>query len=80
MVRPDVDKWGQSPSDLRLEGLWKWMRDQVTKNFCHRSLRDLFDACKAFIQRINLDPEQLIHRLWPKFDLVPDYKKLLISN
>ncbi len=56
------------------------MRDQVTKNFCHRSLRDLFDACKAFIQRINLDPEQLTHRLWPKFDLVPDYEKLLISK
>jgi transposase len=71
---------GYSPDLNPIEGLWKWMRDQVTKNFCHSSMRDLFDACKAFIERINLDPEQVIHRLWPKFDLDPDYEKLLISH
>jgi transposase len=71
---------GYSPDLNPIEGLWKWMRDQVTKNFCHSSMRDLFDACKAFIQRINLDPEQVIHRLWPKFDLDPNYEKSLISN
>ena len=71
---------GYSPDLNPIEGLWKWMRDQVTKNFCHSSMRDLFDACKAFIERINLDPAQLIDRLWPKFDLDPDYEKLLISN
>ena len=32
-----------------------------------------------FIDRINLDPEAIITRLWPKFDLDPDYEKVLIS-
>lgn len=71
---------GYSPDLNPIEGLWKWMRDEVTRNFCHDSLRHLFDACKAFVDRINLDPEQIISRLWPKFELNPDYEKFLLSN
>jgi transposase len=68
-----------SPDLNPIEGLWKWMREDVTQHFCHLSLHDLFLDCKAFIERINLDPNAMIARLWPKFDLDPDYEKLLFS-
>lgn len=71
---------GYSPDLNPIEGLWKWMREEVTQNFCHDSMRHLFDACKAFIDRINLDPEQIVSRLWPKFDLDSDYEQFLVSN
>ena len=69
-----------SPDLNPIEGLWKWMREDVTQNHCYRSMRELFDACKAFLARINTDPLQLISRLWPKFELDPDFEKLLVSN
>lgn len=68
-----------SPDLNPIEGLWKWMREEVTQNYCHISMRELFDACTAFIARINADPLQLISRLWPKFELDPDFEKLLVS-
>ena len=34
----------------------------------------------AFIERINLDPDAMISRLWPRFALDPDYEKLLFST
>lgn len=71
---------GYSPDLNPIEGLWKWMREDVTQLHCYSTMRALFDACKAFIQRINLDPAAIIARLWPKFDLDPDYEKLLVSN
>ena len=42
--------------------------------------RELFDACKAFIDRINTDPFATIKRLWPKLELDPDFEKLLVSK
>lgn len=69
-----------SPDLNPIEGLWKWMREDVTQHHCYPTMRELFEACKAFIDRINLDPEQVITRLWPKFDLDPDFEKLLLSN
>ncbi len=56
------------------------MREEVTKDFCHPSVQALMEACLAFIDRINLDPIHLIARLWPRFDLNPDYEKLLVST
>lgn len=56
------------------------MREEVTQNHCYTTMRALFDACKSFIDTINLDPVQLISRLWPKFDLDPDFEKLLFSK
>ncbi len=70
---------GYSPDLNPIEGLWKWMREEVTQHHAYPTLRALFDACKAFIDRINLDPQALITRLWPKFDLDPEYEKLLLS-
>ena len=71
---------GYSPDLNPIEGLWKWMREEVTQHFCHDSLHDLFVNCKTFIERINLDPDAMISRLWPKFDLDPDYEKLLFPT
>jgi len=71
---------GYSPDLNPIEGLWKWMREEVTQHFCHDSLHDLFVNCKALIERINLDPDAMISRLWPKFDLDPDYEKLLFPT
>jgi transposase len=71
---------GYSPDLNPIEGLWKWMRQEVTQHHCHASLHDLFVNCKAFIDRINLDPDAMIARLWPRFDLDPQYEKLLVSD
>jgi transposase len=68
-----------SPDLNPIEGLWKWMREEVTRNHCYHTMRELFDACKAFIARINTDPQAIISRLWPKFELDPEFEKLLVS-
>ena len=69
-----------SPDLNPIEDLWKWMREEVTRNFCHASMRHLFDACKAFIDRINVDPQRLVSRLWPRFELDPEFEKFLVSK
>lgn len=71
---------GYSPDLNPIEGLWKWMREDVTQNHCYATMRELFDACKAFIARINADPLAVINRLWPKFELDPEFEKLLVSK
>ena len=55
------------------------MPEEVTQHHAYPIMRALFEACKAFIDRINLDPEALIMRLWPTFELDPEYEKLLVS-
>ena len=70
---------GYSPDLNPIEGLWKWLRQEVTQHYCHSSMAELFFACKNFIETINQDPDQIISRLWPKFDLDPHYEKLLVS-
>lgn len=71
---------GYSPDLNPIEGFWKWMREDVSQHHYYASTAELFSACKAFIERMNLHPEQTIARLWPKFDLDPAFEKLLISN
>jgi transposase len=71
---------GYSPDLNPIEALWKWMREEVTQHYCHLSLHDLFTDCLAFIERINCDPDAMVSRLWPKFDLDPDFEKLLLSG
>ena len=65
-----------SPDLNAIEGLWKWMRAEVKKNACHETTRALFDACLEFVNRINRDPDALIKRLWPKFELDEDEERL----
>lgn len=71
---------GYSPDLNPIEGLWKWMREDVTQNHCYATMRELFDACKAFVDRINTNPLQIISRLWPKFELDPAFEELLVSK
>jgi transposase len=71
---------GYSPDLNPIEELWKWMREEVTRNHCYDSMRALFDACIAFVKRINVDPQAVTSRLWPKFDLDPVVENLLVSN
>jgi transposase len=72
---------GYSPDLNPIERLWDWMREEVTRGFCHASVPDLIAACQAFIERINRDPVALIDRLWPKFELDPEFEaKLLVPT
>lgn len=69
-----------SPDLNPIEGLWKWMREELTHHHCYKYLYLLERACFEFIDRINLDPEAFISRLWPKFDLDPEYENVLFSS
>ncbi len=66
---------GYSPDLNPIERLWDWMREEVTRGFCHGSVPELIEACQAFIGRINRDPIALIDRLWPKFELDPEFEE-----
>jgi len=70
---------GYSPDLNPIEGLWKWMREDVTQHYCHESLDELRQSCFDFIDSICQFPEQVISRLWPHFDLDPDIEKLRFS-
>ena len=71
---------GYSPDLNPIEGLWKWMREDVTQLKCYDTMRELFLACIEFIKRINQQPGALLNRLWPKFELDPEFEKLLVSK
>jgi transposase len=69
-----------SPDLNPIEGLWAWMREEVTRGHCHASVKALRAACQEFIARINGDAMAMVDRLWPKFELDPEYEaKLLVS-
>jgi DDE superfamily endonuclease len=69
-----------SPDLNPIEGLWAWMREEVTRGHCHASVKALRVACQEFIARINGDAMAMVDRLWPKFELDPVYEaKLLVS-
>lgn len=36
------------------EGLWKWLREEVTQHYYHALLDELRQDCFAFIDRVNL--------------------------
>ena len=65
-----------SPDLNPIEGLWKWMREEVTQLRCYDSVKSLSDACKKFIEKINQNPLGIIDRLWPRFELDPEAEKL----
>ena len=69
-----------SPDLNPIEGLWKWMRKEVTQLCCHPHLKALFAACQAFVDIINTNPLELVNRLWPKFELDPEEEKLGFST
>ena len=55
------------------------MGEELTHPPCYQYLYPLERTCFDFIDRINQDPEAIITRLWPKFELDPEYEKLLFS-
>jgi hypothetical protein len=69
-----------SPDLNPIEGLWKWLREEVTQHQCYETMRGLFDACKAFVDRINQDPLAVVNRLWARFELDPELEKLRFSS
>ena len=68
-----------SPDLNPIEGLWKWMREDLSQHHCFKHLYQLEFACFQFIDRINRDPEAIISRLWPRFSLDPSYEYALRS-
>ena len=72
---------GYSPDLNPIERLWDRMRQEVTRGHCHANLAELWAACQRFIAGINADPQEVVDRLWPKFELDPEYEaKLLVST
>ena len=72
---------GSSPGLDPIERLWDWRREEVARGFCHGSVAELIAACEAFVARINRDPIALVDRLWPKFELDPEFEvKLRVST
>jgi len=70
-----VNPPGYSPDLNPIERLWDWMREEVTRGFCHGSVAELIEACQSSIARINREPIALVDRLWPKFDLDPAFEE-----
>jgi len=68
---------GYSPDLNPVERLWGWLREEVTRGHCHDSVAALIDAARAFIERVNGDRTALVTRLWPKFELDPDFEEKL---
>ena len=48
-------------------------------NYCQPSLDALFAACKKFVADVNVNPDDLVRRLWPRFELDPEEEKLRVS-
>jgi transposase len=70
----------ENPDHNPIEGLWKWLREDATQNYCHQTLAELRHDCQAFIDDLNLEPEQIITRRWPRFELDPEVEKLRVSS
>jgi transposase len=68
---------GYSPDLNPIERLWGWLREEVTRGHCHGSVGELLEAAQAFIAGINHDPVALVERLWPTFELDPEFEEKL---
>lgn len=68
---------GYSPDLNPIERLWDWTRQEVTRGHCHSSVAELTAACQRFIATINQDPVAVVDRLWPKFELDPEFEQEL---
>jgi len=72
---------GYSPDLNPIERLWDWMREEVSRGCCHASVPQLLQACQDFVAGINREPIALVDRLWPKFELDPEFEeKLRVSS
>ena len=61
-----------SPDFMPVEALWRWLREEVTRNHCHDTIEELVSDVVEFGKRLNAAPLELITRLWPKLELRED--------
>lgn len=52
-----------SPNLNLIEGLWKWLKNDVINNVFYEKIYDIFLAVRGFIDRINCDLPMTINRL-----------------
>ncbi len=71
---------GYSPDFMPVEALWRWLRQEVTGNFCHASVAQLIDHVARFVADIHRDPAALAVRLALKTSLNPREEEIRISN
>jgi transposase len=69
-----------SPDFMPVEALWRWLREEVTYNFCHDTPRELIERVERFAQTICRDACALADRLWVKDELDPDEEKTRVST
>tara|TARA_R110002072_G_C7908092_1_gene530126 strand:- start:18 stop:1133 length:1116 start_codon:yes stop_codon:yes gene_type:complete len=58
-----------SPDFMPVEALWRWLREEVTRNNCHETVDELVADVIEFGRNVNSDQLALITRLWPKLEL-----------
>ena len=56
---------GYSPDLNPIERMGGWMRQEVTRGHCHKSVAELTAACQKFIATINQDSIAVVDRLSP---------------
>ena len=69
-----------SPDFMPVEALWQWLRAEVTKNYCHKSEKELVDRVRDFEFDINQNPKFIADRLWRTTTPEGAEEKLRLSN
>ena len=69
-----------SPDFMPVEALWRWLREDVTYNYCHQTRQELLTAVTEFERRINMEPYVVADRLWVKDELNPEEEELRLSK
>lgn len=67
---------GYSPDFMPVEALWRWLRSEVTANYCHRDTAELIGRVANFEHTARKDPERLRERLGLPMKLDPAVEKL----
>lgn len=65
-----------SPELNAIEPLWKWMREEVTYNKCHKNLADLRESLIKRIKEMQAKPREVRKRLKPNLSKIRPYLKL----
>jgi transposase len=68
-----------SPDFMPVEALWRWLRESVTYNHCHRTAEQLIARVAEFVRTIHKDLCALVQRLHIKEQLDPEEEKLRFS-
>jgi hypothetical protein len=69
-----------NPYSMPVEALWQWLRAEVTKNYCHKSEKELVDHVRNFEFTINQNPRFIADRLWRTTTPAEAEEKLRISK